>query len=157
MIIKIDPSMIKIDRNVQDYCLLKYPGHPRGCPNYGIKDGCPPGALMLNEILDMNKDIYVIYVEYDVRKFADRMKTIHPKWTDRQAYCCLYWQKIPRTELRAEEDRARTEFGLTQISTSPEANGVNIQYLFRQLGISLEWPVRNISRHVSIGGFGIKN
>jgi len=54
------------------------------------------------------------------------MKELHPKWSDKQARCVLYWQSSVRKKLLAEAKtflKNNTDLILIEI---PEANGVNV-------------------------------
>ena len=135
---------------MQEFCKNKYPQHEKGCPSYGKKEGCPPCEL-IDSILDFNKDIFVIYTEFNVAEFADRMKKAHPGWTEKQIYNSRLWQMKARKEHRDEVEKFKKEYKLEVIS-QPERKGVDVNLLFARLGIKLEWPPRKISRVVSLGG-----
>lgn len=91
--------------NPIDLCKLKYSGHPNGCPNIihnlnilktnkKPKLSCPPFAKRLSEKYDLfNQDKYFCYVKFNLKKQKERMKLLHPNWTDKQCRCLLYWQK----------------------------------------------------------------
>jgi len=80
------------------------------------------------------------------------MKENHPGWSDRQAYCCLYWQPRARKQLRAKiEGFLRIHPGL-KIITCPEAQGVNVTATMKLIGIELEWPPREIAYQVVVAG-----
>jgi predicted metal-binding protein len=153
MIIKINPDMLMYSRKMQDFCKLPYPNHPRGCPNYGKKEGCPPNQVLINKVLDLKKDVYVVYTEFNLGKHAREMKKRHPQWTDKKAYCCLYWQKRARALHKKEEERAKKEYGLEKVIRLPEAYGVNMNKLMTDIGIRLDWPPKKIARIVSLGGY----
>ena len=153
MIVKIDPEIIPYSKEVQNLCAVKYYKHPNGCPNYGKRDSCPPNQPLINEVLDFEKDVYLIYIEFDVGNFAKRMWDRHPNWTERQAYNPRLWQPRARKYLREEEQKAREEYNLEIIDKSPEARGVNLNLLFKRIGVELEWPPRKITRVASLGGF----
>ena len=152
MIIKIKPELIAYDERMQDFCKLPYPQHPNGCPNYGKKPGCPPNQKLISDVLNLDKDIYLIYTEFNVGKFAERMKKKHPRWTEKQRYCCLYWQGKARKEHSEELEKVKKEYNI-EVIKSPEAYGVNINVMMIKLGIKLEWPPRKITRIVSLGGY----
>ena len=33
---------VEIDVDMRNLCYQPYPGHPKRCPNYGVKASCPP-------------------------------------------------------------------------------------------------------------------
>lgn len=153
MITKISPLLISYKKGIQSLCRNHYPNHPKGCPNYGKKDGCPPNQPLISEVLNLRKGVYLIYTEFDVGKHARRMQKMHPDWSKRQVYCCLYWQPTARKIQREEETKAKEEYGLGKIVDSPEAHGVNLSLLMKNIGVELEWPPRKITRLISLGGF----
>lgn len=164
MIKKINPKIIVYDTEIQCLCTRPFYKHPRGCPNYNKKDGCPPNQLLINNVLDFEKDLYVIYTEFPVEKFAKRMKKRHLKWSQRQIYNPRLWQSHARKLQRIEEVKVMKENGLTKIILSPEAHGVNVTELMKNIGISLkwEWPPEHMLKNkaylnntvyiVSLGG-----
>ena len=79
-----------IDMRVRKLCIRPYHGHPKGCPNYNHKEGCPPNSLPISKLLNLNKRIYIIWNMFDFYKHCQRMKDLHPKWSERQIECCLY-------------------------------------------------------------------
>jgi len=151
MIVRINPKDLSY-LDAEKFCCLPYPSHPKGCPNYGKKIGCPPDIFSLKEILDLNQNIYLIYTEFNIGEHAERMRELHPKWTDRQVYCCLYWQPKARKMQKQEEEKSKKEKGINLVLTSPEAMGVNLISLMNKIGVRLEWPPRKITRLVSLGG-----
>lgn len=155
MILKISYKLIGYDKDIQKLCCRPYYQHPRGCPNYAKKEGCPPKPL-INEVLDFKKPLYLIYTEFNVGAFARKMQRLHPNWTKKQVYNCRYWQPKARKIQRYEEGKAEALCSLTKIVKSPEAHGVNVDSLFKKLDRPLEWPPKKITRIVSLGGFSYK-
>jgi predicted metal-binding protein len=151
MIVRINPKDISY-LNAEKFCCLPYRNHSHGCPNYGKKVGCPPDISPIEKLLDLNKDLYLIYTEFNIGEHAEKMRRLHPEWTDKQVYCCLYWQPKARKLQRLEEEKFKKEKSINLILTSPEAMGVNITSLMNKIGIKLEWPPRKVTRLVSLGG-----
>ena len=79
MIKEIDSSKIPYDSLLQGLCRSPYYKHSAGCPNYNLKQGCPPKKL-INQVLDFNKDIYVISTGFPIGEFAERMRNLHVEW-----------------------------------------------------------------------------
>lgn len=150
MILRLDNSKIPFGRYAQEFCKNKYPGFKNGCPNYNKKEGCPPCEL-IDSVLDFSTEIYLIYTEFNIGEFAERMKKKHPEWTEKQCFNSRLWQMKARKEHRIETEKFKREFGLDFIS-QPERKGVDVNLLFTRLGMKLEWPPRKISRVVSLGG-----
>lgn len=82
-------------------CRLPYPGHPRGCPNWNKSPNCPPRAQKLQDKYDLNKQSYFIVRPFNIGAHKERMKSLHPDWSDAQCACCLYWQKEVKKELKS--------------------------------------------------------
>ena len=149
-------------KKYQNLCRAPYHNHPKGCPNYGKRPDCPPCARV-DKIFDLSKPMYVIYTEYPVGEFAERMRVNHPEWahTPRQWYNCIRWQgtarKQHKIDIRSFKWAMRKNPDL-HVDSNPEALGVNVTKLMTQLGINLEWnyhedhdPERKTYR-VSIAG-----
>lgn len=157
MIIKIDPASLEIDKKFQGLCRKPYHGHPKGCPNYGKKEACPPGQPLIGEILDLNENVFLIYTLHNIGYFAEKMMERHPEWNSRQCYNPRYWQGTARKFHKAEREKALQVEGIERIIW-PENHGVNVSKLMEDIGIDLnwEWPpehnLENSSYIVSLGG-----
>ncbi len=154
MIVQVNAVPFRAE--IQHLCCRRYPGHPRGCPNFGKKDTCPPKPL-IDEVLDLTQPVYAIYTEFDLGAHAARMWAEYPDWSERQAYCCLYWQPRARAQHREEQAAAlrtfyRDEPICSYIVPVPEAYGVDVTALMASIGVTLEWPPRKITRVVSLAG-----
>lgn len=156
MIVELNPENMPFEKKIQFLCRRPYHNHLKGCPNFGKKVGCPPNQLLIDGIFDFQKKIYLVYTEFDLASHTAKMKKLYPYWSEHQIYCVLYWQPRARKFQREEEEKAMRELGLDYICRSPEAHGVNITELMRQIGVLLEWPPRNITRLVSLAGFKLK-
>jgi len=145
-------SEVVIDRKMQGMCRLSYPNHPRGCPNFDHKRGCPPAVPLFSEVFDLSKPVYAIVNSFNLAEHVSRMKAAHPHWTDRQLACCLYWQPTARNQLKAEIARFRSGHQEYTVDTCPEAKGVNVTETLRRAGIELEWPPVQCVRQVALAG-----
>lgn len=153
------PSWIyKIDRlvinnSVGDWCLLPYPGHKKGCPNYGKADRCPPQSPMVGDHFDLSKPLWFIHSEFDLSGHEERMKDKHPEWSKRQCRCVLYWQPKSRKQLKQRVKEAKPLLGFNEVATTPEAMGINVYATARLAGLTLE-RIRNLEtcRHVALVG-----
>lgn len=139
--------------SVGEWCKLPYPGHPKGCPKYGEADRCPPHAPRAGDYFDLQKPLWLVHSEFDLAGHAARMGALHPKWSDRQRRCVLYWQPKSRKQLMARLLEAREILGFTATATTPEAMGVNIYATARLSGLELE-RIRHLStcKHVALVG-----
>ena len=142
---------INIDPIFQQLCRKPYPNHPRGCPNYGKKKGCPPKQKLFFDVFD--RDFYLIFTEFDLATSVKKMKKKHPDWTDLQLYCCRYWQGTARKNLRAEIEKARIMLPNHYITTCPEGMGINVTDLMKDnAGVALKWPPKITTYQVAIAG-----
>ena len=123
----------------QNLCRTPYHNHPKGCPNYGKRQDCPPCEQVSNRF-DLSKPIYVIYTEFPVGTFAERMRVCHPEWDDqpRQWYNCIRWQGTARKHHKKDVLEFQKLFPILHVDMNPEALGVNVTELMKQAGIELE-------------------
>ena len=166
MIVQVSPEYIEYDKTFKNLCRAPFYRHSKGCPNWNRKEGCPPNVLPINEILDFNKDLYVIYTVFNVGEFAERMRLMHPEWRDypRQWYNPRRWQPAAR-KLHVKDKYSAMQIGIDTILSSPEASGVNVTNLMSKINITLnwEWPPKHILRNdeykknlsyiISLGGY----
>jgi predicted metal-binding protein len=141
MFSQIDANKIKIDKRIPGLCKRPFYGHAHGCPNYGKKEGCPPCNFLEDDFLDFNREIYVIYTKFELGNFAEKMRITHPEWRDfpRQLYNPRRWQNTARKLHRKDILEFLSEHKLMHVDNSPEARGVNVSELMKQVGITLNW------------------
>ncbi len=143
-----------IDYRVRELCAKPYPNHPKGCPNYGRKAGCPPHCWVIENIIDLSKAVFAIWNVFDFGAHCRKMKAKHPEWSQRQIECCLYWQPTARQQLRHQIEMfylGNTVSDMKIIKT-PEATGVNVTATMKSIGIELEWPPKTITYQVVLAG-----
>ena len=159
----VDPV---IDLSVWFLCLKKYPGHPKGCPNYQKKKGCPPNCPTIDQLIDLEKPVYVIWNEFDFDGHCQRMQAAHPRWSKRQIECCLYWQPKARKDLKKiiERFEARSLFEAMDhvgevpepcIVMNPEGAGVNVTETMKSIGIDLQWPPVTKTYQIVLAGMAV--
>lgn len=144
-----------VDRSVLGLCRRPYPGHRKGCPNFRKKPGCPPGTRMVNEMIDLNEPVHAVFNRFPIGEHAARMRGLHPEWSDRQAYCCLYWQPRARQQLRGQIRSFLDSHPGQHVIACPEAQGVNLTATMRGAGIELEWPPREWAYQIVLAGVPI--
>lgn len=119
------------------WCMLPYPGHKKGCPNF---PKCPQRYLDFNEI--KAKRWIAILVEFDLKRHMELMKNAHPDWTEQQCRNLLYWQGKVRAALRKGclEFSDHNVFGLHRdiILEIPEASGINVFETMAKVGITID-------------------
>lgn len=149
-----------VDAKVRGLCPRPYPLHPKGCPNFNHKDGCPPQAPMIGEVLNLSKPVWAIWNGFNFAGHVAKMREAHPDWSERQLACCLYWQPKARGMLRAEIRRFWEQVGDSQIGdldvartvTCPEACGVNLTATMMSIGTVLEWPPKTTAYQIVLAG-----
>jgi len=141
-----------LDAAARKWCTLRYPNHPKGCPNFNKKAGCPPKARLFIELFDLKKPFYIIFNKFNFKAHCDRMRKKHPEWTDRQVRCCLYWQGTARKQLREIVAEFVKEHPDLYVTNCPEANGVDITRTMERIGIKLEWPPMKFAYQVVMAG-----
>ena len=141
-----------IDHSVRGLCWRPYEGHPHGCPNYKKCDRCPPRAALLQNAFDLNDRMFVVYNAFDIASHVMKMSQRHPKWSDRQLRCCLYWQPTARKALRREINIFLSIHPGLYIVETPEAMGLNVTATMASVGIHLEWPPVNVTYQVALAG-----
>ena len=142
----------EIDLRVRDLCTRPYPGHPHGCPNYGKRRTCPPGAPLIWQTLDTTRPIYAIWNRFGLAAHVARMLRKHPTWSDRQLRNCLYWQGTARKQLRTEIERFLDDRPYQRVLTCPEACGVNVTATMAGVGVRLDWPPTAVAYQVALAG-----
>ncbi len=148
---------VVLDPSMRNLCYKPYYNHPKGCPNYGKRSGCPPAAPLINEVLDLSQPVWAAWVKFNLAKHRERMRGKHPKWSRRQLDCCLYWQGTLMKGLRREVTyfiNAQTylDYGILEAIYYPEAMGVNVTATLEGIGVTLEWPPEKIVHKVALIG-----
>lgn len=171
-----------LNSKVRALCARPYEGHPKGCPNVGQRDTCPPKARLLAELLDLDRPVFAVWSVFDLGVHVERMRATHPGWSERQLRCCLYWQAGARKVLRAEiqaflrdrgasahpEPRIRAASSSMvwwdppfsdwppqpwlRVLTCPEACGVDVTATMKRIGIELQWPPKTLAYQVALVG-----
>ncbi len=145
-----------VDYSVRGLCAREYYGHKKGCPNFfnPKKKQCPPHGPKIEDLIDLDKNVYCIYNRFNFGEHVKRMYQEHPNWSQRQAECCLYWQGTARKRLKIKivafiKQHKSDDLVLVDC---PEGCGVNVTKTMKQLGIKLEWPpIRYAYQVVLIG------
>ena len=134
-------------------CIRPYYNHKNGCPNYGRKKDCPP-IRRFDRVCNMNAPVVAIFHVFPFGEHVKKMKNLHPRWSQRQAECCLYWQGSARKCLRRQIDLFKRFIAEEEcfITEKPEAMGVNITATMRDIGIELEWPPVSVTYQIALAG-----
>jgi len=142
------------NKKVPEWCRLPYQRHPKGCPNYGKKDICPPKAPYITEVLNINRPMYLVFSEYDLGAHVEKMRKRHPTWTEAGLRNVLYWQQSSRKQMVKRTLMAEKMLGTEVKCFLPEAAGVHVYATAFHSGLKLE-KIKGlkINRHISIIGF----
>jgi len=144
-----ESGLVLNEKARSEWCLLPYPNHPKGCPNYGKRMSCPPFASPFKDIVQ--PPYYIIIEEFDIIAHINKMKKRHAHWTERQCRNLLYWQKgvVKRLKSKAQlfAKRLGDEFIVLEV---PEANGVDVFQTCKNVGIELQFYPQDIIRKVMI-------
>lgn len=139
--------------NVGKWCRLPYPGHPRGCPNFGKKPHCPPNVIPIDRFIDISLPMYLVRAQFNLRSHAERMKSMHPGWTNRQCRSVLYWQNSVRAKLRDKVRTAMSDLSCDAVTFCPEGMGLNVFVTARLAGLRLDKTRRlEMDNHVALIG-----
>jgi len=143
-----------IDNKMRKICSRAYPNHPKGCPNFGKKPGCPPTLPRIDKLISMGNPMqkYVIFNRFHFKGHCDYMRARHPEWSQRQVECCLYWQGKARKMLREKISAFLWKHPHYDIVTCPEGAGVNLTETMKKVGIILEWPPVHYTYQIVIAG-----
>jgi len=146
-----------IDYSVRGYCVKAYPGHKKGCPNFNKRKDCPPFAPFFDKYIDLDKPVYAIAYCFDFKTHKDKMRSLHPKWTQRQVECCLYWQGTARKQLKIEINSFLVDHPDYEVFITPEAMGVDIGETVKPIGINLVYPPQDQVWKIALAGIPINN
>lgn len=130
-------SDIIVDYRAREWCRLPYPDHPRGCPNYNHKSGCPPMVAKIESFIDLDKKVLLVVEPFDLAGYINVMRSKHPLWSDRQLRNVLYWQGHVNKVLSTECSLLAKRIGGVW-TTCPEAMGVDVIRTVRRFGIPIK-------------------
>jgi hypothetical protein len=155
---------VHYNEQIQALCRTPYRGHPRGCPNCEKKRGCPPGAPLIDQVLDLGRgSLFALVTEYNVGEFAERMLKSHPEWKNKMGECynIIRWQGNERKVHREESRKFLLAHEGLVADENPEGHGVNVTRLLAGAGIALSWAspwppghdIKNKVHRVSLAGY----
>jgi len=138
-----DPHIIK-------HCLDKYENHPKGCPNWGHKEGCPPNVRHFSRVYA--KEVFVVAIRFNFAAYLSLRRQAHPNWTDRALKNPRHWQGHLRHELNDFLFKHLSEHEEIdgEIILSPEAMGVDLFATCENVGIHLERNPQNYVYKVAL-------
>ena len=96
--VKIKFDAIVFDPKVQTYC--NNPGFK--CPNYGHSWTCPPEAPYLEEEVSKYNQFFLIYYDFDLKRYVDNALQKNPKKTREEVLSKFYLLDLVRDSLELE-------------------------------------------------------
>ena len=149
---RVDHCIRVFRRVTHVLCTRPYPDHPKGCPNFGKKSGCPPHAPNLWDIIQLGKPVWAIWNVFPLLHHVIRMRRHHPDWSDRQLRNPRHWQGTARKRLRKRIELFRSHHAGLVVLDCPEAHGVLVTDMMLGLGIELKWPPEAVTYQVAVAG-----
>lgn len=147
----LGPTRVVCATSIKNLCRCSYQDHPRGCPNYGKKEDCPPQAKFFPDVY--NEDVYVAAIVFDFKRYVGAKMEEHPDWTEKALRNPRHWQGHLRSELKKfTREKLRSKKCGDSIIFNPEAMGVNVTRTCASVGIALEWPPRKKACHIFLIG-----
>lgn len=123
-------------------CLNPYYRHPKGCPNFHIKKGCPPEVLNISQQYD-TEHLNMILLKFPFEQYISAKSRIHPQWPLRQLANPRHWQGHLRSTLYRYWDTIKDEYPSFTLITGPEAMGINVGSTLENMNIPLGWFEKN--------------
>lgn len=155
-----------IDYRAREWCLLPYPNHPKGCPNYNQKATCPPQAPLIEDFIYLDKPMWLIVIEFDLKNHAEKMKQRPRKngkpWTEAQARCNLYWQGSIRKKLKescikfCQSKNIGFNKDFIEQALVPEATGLHIIRSAKKVGIPIKSRPKDTVFKMALIGYSKK-
>ena len=142
-----------VQEQTREWCRLPYPGHPRGCPNWGQKSSCPPKVCRVEYLFNLSKQHWFVVVDFDLAEHVRKMKLKHPDWSDSQLRCVLYWQGKVRSQLKKATLEFVRQHPGTIYSACPEAMGVNVFRTCHRHGLMMKKNPQNTVYKVTLVGY----
>ncbi len=149
MIIKDVTGKLITNHDARKWCVLPYPGHPKGCPNFGKKAICPPQVSYIEDWLEGTGELRFACVPFNLKEHAERMLVRNPHWSERQARCLLYWQPKVNKALISLVSTLVHENGF-KITYCPEAMGVDVIKTAQSVGIPIVAPPIDIVHKIAL-------
>lgn len=129
--------------------------HPNGCPRYNNDPNCPEEAPLIQDVIDLNKELYFIAIKFNLKKHAERMKLLPRKdnrpWTNLQARCSRTWQnRINKLLTQACNQFCKNG----QIfDLRPEGKGVYVIKTAKKIGIPIQTKPKDIIFKIALIGY----
>lgn len=144
-----------MDNRCGNWCQLPYPNHPKGCPNHGQRNYCPPYAPLVSDFFDLYRQHWFLITEFDLIGHMEAFRIRYPSWSERRLKCVLYWQNQVRSIQRQQIAEFRLEHPDTVFTQLPEAMNVNV--LRTLLGLKIDFETKPKRKVLKIALIGYQN
>jgi len=135
MIHKVN-GILEINHVCRGYCKLPYPNHTEGCPNFNKNIECPPKSSVVEDVFDLNRELFFVVEEFNLKEHITHMKFNHPPWTELQLRNLLYWQGGVRKRLKEKVEQFMQHDMIYTLL--PESMGVMVINTALKLRIPIE-------------------
>lgn len=142
-------GILKIDYTVRDLCRQPYPGHPKGCPNYGKKKECPPQAPLLEDFIDILQPHYFIVLT------CIRNRCHNNQENTSEDQFRSYWNDTLEEILHEYIQEFQKDHPGTVFTFHPSAVGVDVLETARNVGISLEENPEKVFYKIVLIGYPV--
>lgn len=141
-----------VERSVRGICVKPYHGHPKGCPNFGKCDRCPPNVPFWRNVYGVDHQAYAVVNCHSIGAHIVKQRRKYPEWSEYQVRNCLHWQPRARAHLDKMIAHALKDSRCIgyQAEKTPEAMGINVTQTMKEAGVDLEWPPVNHARQVAL-------
>ncbi len=138
------------DPRMKVHCLDPYHAHPKGCPNWNYKTGCPPHVPYFPDVYCT--DVYIAAIRFNFGQYLSEKREKHPDWTDRALRNPRHWQAHVRSDFHhfLEEELPNHPEIMGDVLLSPEAMGVNLFATCQKAGIFLEHTPTNFVYNIAL-------
>jgi len=132
------PNLIMLSEKERlQLCVQPYHKHPKGCPNFGKRDYCPPKARPFLETHEKRNAILMIAI-FDFKEYIIQRIIEHPEWTNRQLLNQRYWQGHVKAYL-THKVLGQRFYEWDEYLDNPEAKGINVQETLKQYKHKMTW------------------
>lgn len=74
------------------WCRNKYRKHPKGCPNFGHAESCPPNVMYQIAKVRSFGAFTLVWITFNFKRYKELRKEQHPDWQDGMLGNSRHWQ-----------------------------------------------------------------
>jgi len=83
MIVQIPKEYVVFDKAIKALCGIPYYDHPKGCPYFNTRETCMGNSPLIDEVLDLERELFVIYTPHIIGTIAEKTRLNNPQWTEK--------------------------------------------------------------------------